>query len=69
MSASAELINWVQSSNPPETDITVLLFDPYAPEAAWLGFHCEDGWRFVDGEVARPTFWAHMPKGPGHESH
>jgi hypothetical protein len=59
-----EVLTWRPVASPPDSDTTVLLFDPAASEPVWLGYLDGDTWRFVDGMPAAPKFWAAMPGGP-----
>jgi hypothetical protein len=58
-----ETITWKPVAEPPDSDMTVLLFDPAASEPIWLGYLDGDTWRFIDCMPAEPTHWADMPKG------
>lgn len=61
----AELIQWHPVSEPPDSDITVLLFSPQADEPVWPGYLDGARWRYSDGLLANPpTHWADMPAGP-----
>jgi hypothetical protein len=51
-------------TSPPDSDTTVLLFDPAASEPVWLGYLDGDTWRFIDGMTAAPTHYCDIPKGP-----
>ncbi|WP_025918320.1 DUF551 domain-containing protein [Herminiimonas sp. CN] len=62
-----ETLTWIPvSERLPDSDITVLLFDPAANEPVWLGFwnDADNCWYYVDAEEATPTHWAEMPEGP-----
>jgi hypothetical protein len=59
-----EALTWTPVASPPDSDTTVLLFDPAASEPVWLGYLDGDTWRFVDGMPAAPTHWAELPAGP-----
>jgi hypothetical protein len=62
---TAETIAWKPVAELPDSDTTVLLFDPAASEPVWLGYLDGDTWRFVDGMPAAPAYWAKMPQGVG----
>ena len=64
MSAFTNLLTWKPVAEPPDSDTTVLLFDPSASEPVWLGYLDGDTWRFVDGMPAAPTCWTDLPRGP-----
>jgi hypothetical protein len=59
-----EAITWKPIAEKPDSDLSILLFDPAASEPVWLGYLDGDTWRFVDGMPAAPTHWAALPKGP-----
>ena len=59
-----EALTWKPVAEPPDSDTTVLLFDPAASEPVWLGYLDGEIWRFVDGIPATPTHWGEVPKGP-----
>jgi hypothetical protein len=61
---TTDAITWKPVASPPDSDTTVLLFDPAASEPAWLGYLDGDTWCFVDGMPAAPTHWAALPGGP-----
>jgi hypothetical protein len=61
---SLEAITLKPVPDKPDSDTTVLLFDPAASEPVWLGYLDGDTWRFVDGIPAAPTFWSEMLGGP-----
>ncbi|KRB73480.1 Lar family restriction alleviation protein [Noviherbaspirillum sp. Root189] len=48
----------------PDSDTTVMLFDPNANEPVWPGYLDGDMWRYADGMPAQPTHWADLPEGP-----
>lgn len=54
----------------PDSDITVMVFDPTADEPVWLGFVDGEGidtsiWRFIDGsEASGVTHWRPIIEGP-----
>ncbi|MGZ5858710.1 MAG: DUF551 domain-containing protein [Burkholderiaceae bacterium] len=64
-----EEINWVSVGDRlPDAEITVLVFLQDANEPCWPGYICEnDVWFYADGMPIdeAPTYWAHMPGGPG----
>lgn len=59
-----ETLTWKPVAEPPDSDTTVLLFDPAASEPVWLGYLDGETWRYVDGMPATPTHWSEMPGGP-----
>lgn len=59
-----ETLTWKPVVEPPDSDTTVLLFDPAASEPVWLGYLDGEIWRYVDGMPASPTHYADLPKGP-----
>lgn len=62
-----ETLTWVPvSERLPDSDITVLLFNPAADEPVWLGYHdaSDNFWYYVDAVEAAPTHWAEMLGGP-----
>ena len=61
---STETVYWKPVAEKPDSDTTVLLFDPAASELVWLGYLDGDAWRFIDGMPAAPTHWAALPGGP-----
>ena len=61
---TTEIIAWKPIANPPDSDTTVLLFDPAASEPVWLGYLDGDTWRLIDGMPAAPTHWSDIPAGP-----
>lgn len=62
---ASELIFWHAVADVmPDSEITVLLFDPNGSEPIWLGYKDKDGWFYIDGHRATPTHWADMPHGP-----
>jgi hypothetical protein len=60
---STEAITWHPVSEPPDSDITVMLFVPDATEPVWPGYLDGEAWRFIDGMPANPVSWAEMPVG------
>jgi hypothetical protein len=64
MTSFTQSLTWHPVATPPDSDTTVLLFDPAASEPVWLGYLDGDDWRFVDGMPAAPTHWTDIPKGP-----
>jgi hypothetical protein len=48
----------------PDSDTTVMIFDPTADEPVWLGYFDGEAWRAVDGMQAHPTHWMDLPEGP-----
>ena len=61
---TTEPITWKPVAEPPDSDTTVLLFDPAASEPVWPGYLDGDTWRTAEGMPAVPTFWADIPAGP-----
>lgn len=59
-----ESITWHPVSEPPDSDITVMLFVPDATEPVWPGYLDGDLWRSANGMPVTPTHRAEMPKGP-----
>jgi hypothetical protein len=59
-----ETLTWHPVASPPDSDTTVLLFDPAASEPVWLGYLDGGTWRFIDGMPAAPTHYCDIPKGP-----
>lgn len=62
------LLTWVNAeSNPPDDDVTVLIFAPILEEPVWMGY-LEDGiWYLVEGEALHDgivTHWSDFPPGP-----
>ena len=57
-----ETIRWVPVSEPPDDEITVLLW----AGGAWPAYLKGGDWYWDDGmEVTSfPAYWAEMPKGP-----
>jgi hypothetical protein len=62
--AMTETITWHPVSEPPDSDITVLLFEPDADEPVFMGYHNGEAWCDAESFRAEPTHWADMPKGP-----
>jgi hypothetical protein len=58
-----DLITWKPAASPPNSNTTVMLFDPAASEPEWLGYLDGDTWRFIDGMTAAPTHYCDIPKG------
>lgn len=48
----------------PDSETTVMLFDPGASESVWSGYLDGEIWRYVDAMPATPTHWSEMPAGP-----
>jgi hypothetical protein len=65
---SLEAITLKPVADKPDSNTTVLLFDPATSEPVWLGYLDGDTWRFVDGMPAAPTRWAEILIGPGKEA-
>lgn len=61
---SVETINWKPVAEPPDSDVTVLLFEPAASEPVWPGYLDGDVWRTAEGMPASPTLWSEIPGGP-----
>jgi hypothetical protein len=61
---TTKTLTWKPVAEKPDSDTTVLLFDPAASEPVWLGYLDGDTWRFIDGMSAAPTHWAPLPGGP-----
>ena len=59
-----EFLTWHPLASRPDSETTVLLFDPAASEPMWLCYLDSDTWRTAEGMPATPTFWAEMPRGP-----
>lgn len=59
-----EVLTWKPVAEPPDSDTTVLLFDPAASEPVWPGYLDGDVWRTAEGFPAAPTLWTDLPKGP-----
>lgn len=59
-----EVIKWIPAAQPPDSETTVLLFDPHGSEPVWPGYLGENGWFYIDGNRATPSYWAHLPGGP-----
>lgn len=59
-----EVLTWKPVAEPPDSDTTVLLFDPAASEPVWPGYLDGDVWRTAEGMPAAPTLWSEMPGGP-----
>jgi hypothetical protein len=49
------------TTNPPDDEITVLLYDPSADERAWPGWREAGQWFWSDGSEAQPKSWRHFP--------
>ncbi|WP_194720784.1 DUF551 domain-containing protein [Noviherbaspirillum malthae] len=63
--SSANTLTWTMvSERMPDSDMTVMLFDPTSDEPVWPGYHDGEAWKFADGMPANPTHWAEMPEGP-----
>lgn len=60
---TTETITWHPISEPPDSDLTVMIF-PDPDGEAWLGFLDGETWRYADGMPVTPTHWANVPKGP-----
>ena len=56
-----EVLTWTPVAEPPNSDTTVLLFDPAASESVWPGYMDGEMWRYADGMPAAPTHWSEMP--------
>ena len=63
-----ESLTWKPVAEKPDSDISVLLFDPAASEPVWPGYLDGETWRYADGMPAAPTHWADFPKGPNNVS-
>jgi hypothetical protein len=70
---SEETIVWKSAEDPPDMDVTVLLYGPDYSEVL-VGFRDTDAdgvpcWRDAEGYECdyAITHWAHMPDGPGRE--
>jgi hypothetical protein len=61
---TTETITWKPVAEPPDSDTTVLLFDPAASEPVWLGYLDGDVWHTAEGMPAVPTHWTDLPNGP-----
>lgn len=61
---TTEILTWHPASQRPDSDMTVLLFEPGADEPSFLGYHNGEAWCDSDSFRAKPTHWAEMPKGP-----
>lgn len=61
---TTEPIIWKPVAEPPDSDTTVLLFDPTASEPVWPGYLDGDVWRTAEGMPASPALWTDLPKGP-----
>lgn len=58
-------LEWMPVSEPPDEDVTVLIFDAAAEgESVWPGYLDGRRWRYADGLIANPTHWRDMPEGP-----
>jgi len=64
MTSFTETLTWRPVAEPPDSDTTVLLFDPAASEPVWPGYFDGDVWRTAEGMPATPTLWSEMPGGP-----
>ena len=64
MTTLTDLIAWNPAASPPNSNTTVMLFDPAASEPVWLGYLDGDTRRFIDGMPAAPTHYCDIPKGP-----
>lgn len=65
-----EMIQWIPvTERKPDSDTTVLLFNPDVDEPVWSGYRDDNGdqWVYVDGMIAEPTHWAEQPRGPKSE--
>ncbi len=60
----AAAIAWTLAAELPDSDTTVLLFNPDASEPVWPGYHDGKYWRYADGMLTYPTHYADMPEGP-----
>lgn len=58
-----EVLTWKPVAEPPDSDTTVLLFDPAASEPVWPGYLDGDVWRTAEGIPAAPIHWADLPLG------
>jgi hypothetical protein len=61
---TTKTLTWTPVASPPDSDATVLMFDPAASEPVWLGYRDGDTWHFIDGMPAASTFWADIPSCP-----
>lgn len=52
----------------PDSDMTVMLFDPTSDEPVWPGYHDGEAWKSAEGMPATPTHWTEMPEGPGEKA-
>ncbi len=63
-----EQLTWIKTSESlPDSDITVLLFNPSSTndEPVWPGYLDDTEWRYANGSLAPiPVAWAEMPEGP-----
>jgi hypothetical protein len=51
---TTEALTWHPVGSPPDSDTTVLLFDPAVSEPVWLSYLDDDTWRFVNSMPAAP---------------
>jgi hypothetical protein len=58
-----ETITWRPVSEPPDADMTVLVFMPGANDPVWLGYFDGHIWREVGSMAIQPSHWADMPLG------
>jgi hypothetical protein len=60
---TTDAITWKPVASPPDSDTTVLLFDPAASEPVWPDYLDGDVWRTAEGMPAAPTHWSDLPLG------
>lgn len=61
-----ETITWHRNSEPPYSDVAVLIYCPGTDEPVCMGFHKGGEWRGIDGSICAPGYvqaWAHLPAG------
>lgn len=55
---------WQSVSDPPDDELTVMLYDAAASEPVWPGYIDGGVWFYNDGLMATPTHWMHFQDGP-----
>lgn len=62
---STVAVQWRPVSDPPDSDLTVLVHCPQESEPVFVGWLDGDAWRDVHGMRIRVAHWADLPPPPG----